>query len=155
VNNNDVLRSVRYMLDLGDTRALEMFALGGVTLDKAQLNALSLKEDEAGFVDLPDADLSFFLDGLIAKRRGVREGAPAPERVERISNNLILKKLRIAFELREDDVISIFDAAGFSLSRPEVSALFRRPDQKNYRNCGDQVLRYFLKGLTLRVRGDA
>lgn len=155
MNNNDVLRSVRYMLDLGDTRALEMFALGGVVLDKAQLTAFSCKDEEAGFVEMGDAELSFFLDGLIAKRRGVREGAPAPEKLDRLTNNLILKKLRIAFELREDDVISIFDAAGFSLSRPEVSALFRRPEQKNYRNCGDQILRYFLKGLTLRVRGGA
>lgn len=155
MNNNDVLRSVRYMLDLGDVRALEMFELGGVTLDKATLTEMSKKEDEAGFIALGDSQLSFFLDGLIAKRRGVREGAPAPEKVDRITNNLILKKLRIAFELKEEDVISIFDAAGFSMSKPEVSALFRRPDQKNYRNCGDQVLRYFLKGLTLRVRGDA
>lgn len=155
MNNNDVLRSVRYALDLGDQRAVEMFELGGVKIDKAQLTAFSRKEEEAGFAEISDADLSFFLDGLIAKRRGVRDGAPASERVERLTNNLVLKKLRIAFELREDDVISIFDAAGFSLSRPEVSALFRRPDQKNYRNCGDQVLRYFLKGLTQRVRGAA
>lgn len=152
MNNNDVLRSVRYMLDLGDVRALEMFALGGVVLDKATLTEMSKKEDEAGFIALSDSQLSFFLDGLIAKRRGVREGGPAPEKVERITNNLILKKLRIAFELKEDDLLEILEQAGFPVSRPEVSALFRRPDQKNYRNCGDQLLRNFLKGLTLRVR---
>ena len=72
--------------------------------------------------------------------------------VARITNNLALKKLRIAFELQEDDLVDIFNRAQFRISRPEISALFRAPGHKNYRVCGDQVLRNFLKGLTLRLR---
>ncbi len=44
--------------------------------------------------------------------------------------------------------------AGFPLSKPEMSALFRQPDHKNFRLCGDQLMRHFLKGLTLRLRGE-
>ena len=64
----------------------------------------------------------------------------------------VLKKLRVAFQLKDVDMHEIFAAAGFPLSKPELSALFRQPDHKNYRACGDQLLRNFLKGLTARVR---
>jgi len=65
----------------------------------------------------------------------------------------VLKKLRVAFQLKDVDMHAIFAAAGFPLSKPELSALFRQPDHKNYRACGDQLLRNFLKGLTARLRG--
>ena len=65
----------------------------------------------------------------------------------------VLKKLRVAFQLKDVDMHAIFAAAGFPLSKPELSALFRQPDHKNYRACGDQLLRNVLKGLTARVRG--
>jgi uncharacterized protein YehS (DUF1456 family) len=69
-----------------------------------------------------------------------------------MTNNLVLKKLRVAFELKEDDMLAVLHDAGFEVSRPELSALFRAPTHKNYRACGDQLLRNFLKGLTARVR---
>lgn len=71
-----------------------------------------------------------------------------------ISNNLILKKLRIALDLREEDMLSILELAGFPLTRPQLSALFRKEGHKHYRECGDQILRNFLAGLALRCRGD-
>ena len=77
-----------------------------------------------------------------------------PRTVEnRITNNLVMKKLRVAFELRDADLHAIFESAGFPVAKPELSALFRQPGHKNYRACGDQMLRNFLKGLTMRVRG--
>ena len=77
---------------------------------------------------------------------------PARPVEDRISNNVVLKKLRVAFELKEDDMHAILKAAGFPVSKPELSALFRKFGHTNYRTCGDQLLRNFLKGLTLRVR---
>ena len=70
-----------------------------------------------------------------------------------INNNIILKKLRVAFELKDADLHDILQAADFPVSKPELSALFRKEGQKNYRPCGDQLLRNFLKGLALRLRG--
>jgi len=69
----------------------------------------------------------------------------------RITNNLVLKKLRVAFQLKDVDMHDIMQAAGFPLTKPEMTALFRQPDN---RHCGDQILRNFLKGLTLRFRTD-
>ena len=69
-----------------------------------------------------------------------------------VNNNVVLKKLRVAFELKDVDMHGIFEDAGFPVSKPELSALFRAPGHKNFRLCGDQMLRNFLKGLTLRLR---
>lgn len=94
-----------------------------------------------------------FLNGLIIFRRGKDESRPVPAVDARLTNNIILKKLRVAFELKDTDMADIFQRADFWVSKPEISALFRNPDHKNYRDCGDQLLRYFLKGLTSRIRG--
>ncbi len=150
-NNNDVLRSLRYALDLPDAAIGQMIVLAGREADPDALARMVLNEDEAGYLDCDDATLAAFLDGLIIHRRGAREEPPAP--VKRLSNNIIFKKIRIAFDLKEDDVLEIIRQAEFEISRPELSAIFRSPDNKNYRQCGDQLLRYFLKGLNIRLRG--
>lgn len=153
--NNDVLRSIRYMLDLSDTRVGEIARLAdpALALEKDDVRAFLLKEDEPGHLACSDAVLAHVLDGLIVHLRG-RDDAVPPRPVEkRISNNVVLKKLRVAFQLKDEDMHQVFAAAGFPVSKPELSALFRQPGHKNYRPCGDQLLRAFLKGLTLRVRG--
>jgi uncharacterized protein YehS (DUF1456 family) len=70
-----------------------------------------------------------------------------------MKNNDILKKLRIALNLKDTDIIEILKLADFEISRTELSALFRNPDHKNYKECGDQILRRFLNGLIIRNRG--
>ena len=101
---------------------------------------------------LPDRVLAHFLDGLVLYYHGRDESQP-PRPVEtRITNNLVLKKLRVAFQLKDVDMHDTFIAAGFPLTKPELTALFRQPGHKHYRPCGDQILRNFLKGLTLRYR---
>lgn len=152
--NNDVLRSIRYMLDLSDGKIVEIAQLvdPAFPLDKAQVQAMLLREDEPGHVECSNRVLAHFLDGLVIHRRG-RSDAHPPRPVEkRINNNVVLKKLRVAFELKDVDLHAIFDDAGFAVSKPELTAFFRAPEHSNYRVCGDQMLRNFLKGLTLRVR---
>ena len=153
--NNDVLRSIRYMLDLGDARVVEITLLADpdFTVEKEDVRAFLKKDDEEGHVPCSDAMLARFLDGLVIHYRGRDETRP-PRPVEaRITNNVVLKKLRVAFELKDVDMHQTFADAGFPVSKPELSALFRQPGHHNYRACGDQMLRNFLKGLTLRVRG--
>jgi len=67
-----------------------------------------------------------------------------------MDNNIVLKQLRIALSLRSDDVLTILRAGGSAMSASEASALFRKPDARNYRQCGDQVLRQFISGLVKR-----
>ena len=70
-----------------------------------------------------------------------------------IGNNDILWKLRIALKLKDSDIIEILKLADFEITKTELSALFRRADHPNYRQCGDQILRRFLDGLIIRNRG--
>jgi uncharacterized protein YehS (DUF1456 family) len=151
--NNDVLRSVRYMLDLSDAKVVEIIGLAGLSVEQADVAAYLKKDDEPGHVACSDTVLAHFLDGLVIFRRGRDDSQPARPVEARISNNMVLKKLRVAFELKETDLQEILQAANFVVSRPELNALFRKPGHHNYRPCGDQLLRNFLKGLTLRLRG--
>lgn len=150
--NNDVLRSVRYMLDISDGKVAEITALGGLEISKADVIAFMKKDEEEGYQDCSDEIMAHFLDGLVYFKRGKDESRPAQPMELPITNNIVLKKLRVAFELKEDDMHAILSAAQFPVSKPELSALFRKVGHNNYRPCGDQLLRNFLKGLTLRVR---
>jgi uncharacterized protein YehS (DUF1456 family) len=152
---NDVMRAVRYLLDLGDAQVADVIHLSDPDFpaDKAQVHAWLKKDDEEGYVECPDRALTHFLDGLVIHYRGRREDA-APRVVEkRLTNNAVLKRLRIAFELKDTDMLQAFADAGFPIGKSELTALFRQPGHVNYRVCGDQLLRNFLKGLTLRARG--
>ena len=154
--NNDVLRSIRYMLDLSDSKIVEIARLAdaGFALEKEDVHAFLMKDVEPGYRECRDVVLAHFLDGLVFHYRGKDPSRPPRPVEQRITNNLVLKKLRVAFELKDADMHQVFEDAGFPVSKPELSALFRQPDHKNYRACGDQMLRNFLKGLTLRARGD-
>ena len=147
--NNDVLRSLRHMLSVNDTKMREIAALGGATITAEEMPGYFKREDEAGFVECPQNVMGRFLNGLIYFKRGRDETKPVliPELP---TNNVVLKKLRVAFELKDDDIVAILHSVDFRISKPEVNALFRREDHDNFRECGDQILRNFLKGLTER-----
>ncbi|ROL74738.1 DUF1456 family protein [Pseudomonas vranovensis] len=151
--HNDVLRSLRYLLDVNDAKLTDIIKLSGYEVSTADIATYLKKEDEEGFVRCPDEVIAHFLDGLVIFKRG-KDDSRAPLPVELpVTNNIVMKKLRVAFELKEDDLHAILKAADFPVSKPELSALFRKVGHNNYRPCGDQLLRNFLKGLTLRVRG--
>ncbi len=153
--NNDVLRAIRYMLDLSDGKVVELIHLAdaGFPIEKEDVQAFLKKDEEPGYVECSNKVLALFLDGLVFHRRGKDDSLPPRPPEKRVTNNVVLKKLRVAFELKDVDMHQILAAAGFPISKPELSALFRQPEHKNFRLCGDQVLRNFLKGLTMRVRG--
>ena len=153
--NNDVLRSIRYMLDLSDAKVVEITRLADpdFPIEKTDVQAFLKKDEEDGYIECSDMVLAHFLDGLVIHYRGRNPDLPPRPIEKRINNNVVLKKLRVAFELKDADMHRIFADAGFPVSKPELSALFRQADHKNFRLCGDQMLRNFLKGLTLRVRG--
>ncbi len=149
--NNDVLRSLRYTLDLSDNALLDMLHGVEPDLDIATLRSYLASEGDESFVYMNDELLVGFLDNLILERRGPSP-QPAPPTELPLTNNTILKKLRVAFTLHEADLLDILDSVDFEISKPELSALFRKAGHTNYRECGDQLMRQFLKGLTLRFR---
>jgi uncharacterized protein YehS (DUF1456 family) len=133
---------------------IAIFKLTDHEIEQSNLTGLLKKEGEEGFVNCRDDVLRYFLDGLILYKRGRKEIKPGEMRKpdSRLTNNAILKKLRIALELKEDDILAILKLADVDISRSELTALFRKEGHKNYKECGDQFLRKFLKGLSIRYR---
>lgn len=154
MTNNDVLRQLRYALNIDDSTMIAIFKLAGHEIEQANLASLLKKEDEEGFANCGDAVLGYFLDGLILHKRGRKENRPGEKRRSgsQLTNNAILKKLRIALELKEDDMLAILGLADVNISKSELTALFRKEGHKNFKECGDQFLRKFLKGLSIRYR---
>ena len=151
--NNDILRRVRYALTLNDREMIEIFAINAHEISRENLLHLLKKDNEEGFVALDNELMTLFLDGLITYKRGKLADAPAPPTSPLpLTNNVILKKLRIALSFKEDDMLNAFELANFKISRGELSAFFRQKGHKHHRECGDQVLRNFLQGITLQFR---
>lgn len=152
--NNDILRSVRYMLNLSDENMVDIIKLAGLNVTIAEMKAWLKRDDDALYQPCSNYIMIHFLNGLIIFRRGQKDdGAMVVENKPTINNNIVMKKLRVAFALKDTDLIDIYASVDFRVSKPELNAIFRHADHKNYRQCGDQLLRYFLKGLTLKIRG--
>lgn len=151
MTNNDILRRVRYTFDLKDNAMVEIFALADFNATEQQVAGWLKKEDDQAFIELSDTELAAFLNGFINLKRGKREGEqPKPE--EFLNNNMVFQKLRIALNLKAEDIIEILQLVDFSLSKHELSAFFRKPDNKHYRECKSQILRNFLLGVQRQVR---
>jgi len=151
MTHNDILRRFRYALDISNMAMIDIFKLSGHEIDTTTVLNLLKKEGEPDYLDCSASVLGYFLDGLIVLKRGARKTIDQP--AAELTNNEILKKMRIALELKEEDMMAILKSANVSISRSELSALFRNKGQKNYKVCGDQFLRNFLQGLTIRYRG--
>lgn len=150
MKNNDVIKSIRYTLDVNDVKIAEILKLAGYDVSREEIASIFSEDEES--TDSGDELMAHFLDGLIYFKRGKsKDHPPQPIQIP-VTNNQVLKKLRVAFKLREEEMHETLEAAGFSISKPELSALFRSEDHKNYRECGDQILRYFLKGLAIRYK---
>lgn len=154
MTNNDILRRLRYALNIDDTKVANMIALAGrPTTAEETLNWLK-REDETGFIELNTPILCQFLDGLIIDKRGPHPSGKAPEPLAYLPTNEILKKLRIALELKEEDVLAVFKKVEFSITKAELGSFFRKEGHRNYRKCPEQVLRKFIKGLSIKPKLD-
>ena len=148
MTHNDVLRSVRYLLNVSDAGLAEIFRLGQREITREEVVAFLKNEDEAGYQPCSDKAMAHFLNGLVTYKRGKDDSRPPQPLELPVTNNTVLKKLRAAFALKDDDLIALLEKVGLQVSKGELSALFRRPDHRNYRECGDQLLRHVLRALT-------
>jgi uncharacterized protein YehS (DUF1456 family) len=151
MTNNDILRRIRYAFELSDSAMIDIFAEADCKVTRSEVSDWLKKEDDPAYRELADVMLATFLNGFINQRRGRREGEqPIPE--NRLNNNLILRKLKIALNLNDEDILLLLGMIGFRLSKHELSAFFRNPSQNQYRVCNDQILRNFLQGLQAKYR---
>ena len=128
LTNNDILRRIRYTFNLTDTAMVNVFASAEHTVTKEQVIAW-----------------------LTNTQRGKREG-DQPEPEKKLNNNIIFMKLRIALNMKAEDVIATLALVDFDLSKHELSAFSRKVDNKHYRVCNDQILRLFLTGVQKQHR---
>ena len=151
MTNNDFLRRLRYAFNIKDNIMIQIFKKGNIIVTREDVIDYLKKDIDEGLKKLSNNDLISFLDGLIIQKRGKKEdGTPVPKiKVTKNNlNNILLRKLRIALAFKSYDMIRIFKLGGIEISEGELSALFRREDHKNYKECGDKYVRVFLKGLT-------
>jgi uncharacterized protein YehS (DUF1456 family) len=146
--HNDTLRSIRYLLNVNDAKLCDIVALGGGKVSLATISSMLKQDDEPGYLICDDELMSRFLNGLVIYKRGKDDTRPPAPVEMKVTNNTVLKKLRVAFELKDDDLVTLLAKTGFAVSKNELSAFFRRPDHRNYRECGDQFLRNLLKALS-------
>ncbi|HEY9161393.1 MAG TPA: DUF1456 family protein [Desulfomonilia bacterium] len=151
MTNNDILRRIRYAFDLSDQTMSAIFGLAGYQADREQITGWLKTTDDPAYQDLTDKELATFLNGFINYKRGKKEG-PQPEPERRLNNNIVLRKLKIALNLQSEEIIKIMNLADMSVSKNELSAFFRSQDHRQYRECKDQILRNFLKGIQLKYR---
>ncbi|MDQ7089751.1 MAG: DUF1456 family protein [Methylococcales bacterium] len=154
MTNNDILRRLRYTFDFDDVKMIALFALADYTVTRAQVINWLKKDDDPDYKSCQDFQLATFLNGLINDKRGKREGKQAPAE-DKLTNNIIFMKLKIALNLQADDVVATLLLAEFKISKPELSAFFRKKTHKHYRECKDQILRNFLKGVQLKHRPES
>ena len=151
MENNDILRRIRYAFDFSDSKMIAIFGLAEQEVTRAQVSDWLKKEDDHAFKKCSDTELAIFLNGLINDRRGKKEG-PQPPPEPRLTNNIIFTKLKIALDLKAEDILAIMNLTDVHISKHELSAFFRKPDHKNYRDCKDQILRNFIHGVQLKYR---
>ena len=149
MNHNDRLTRLRYALDIKDTDMVELFRLGGVEITKEDYLKMLKKIDEDNYeLVLEDEVFERFLNGMIISQRGEKKGdKPIFELRQGNSNNIMLKKLKIALSMTTDDMLAIWHKEGIIISKSELSAFLRKEGHKNYKTCGDNFTRNFLKGL--------
>ena len=150
--NNDILNRVSTIFQLNAPQIQAIFALSEFNITAEQLENIFKEKDDPDYVELLDVELASFLNGLIVEKRGKKDGVQH-EAEQVLSNNLIFNKIKIALTLKAEDVMSVLESVGVTLTKYELSALFRNSSNKHYRPCSDDVLSAFLKGLKLQHQG--
>ncbi len=173
MNNNDRLVRLRYALDLKDAEMVEIFNLGEADVSLGDVRYLLSKQNEKDGGEDDEDEFTenvyrkecssklfeSFLNGLIVYKRG-RQVSKTGEPVkmtyalkhDKDVNNVLLKKVKVALKLTNEDVLDILEDTGVVISKSELSAVLRKEDHRNYQECGDRYARNFLKGLAMKYR---
>jgi len=147
INTNEILYRIQKALNLTAEEMIEAYKLEEYTMEASHLESLLKRRQEKDFILCSYEELGLFLDGLVTLKRGPSPKKANEEEVIELTNNLILKKLRIALELKEAETEIIFGLADIELSKQQLASLFRKEGHKNFKACSDELLMAFLEGL--------
>lgn len=147
MTNNDVFRRLKYTFNYTPEMLISFFNNVDVAVEKEMISKYlekDIKEQENTSLD--DEQFANFLNGMIIHYRGKKEGV-VPVAEKKLNNNIVFRKLRIALNLKDTDILNLLKLVGFNFGKSELSAFFRKPGHHHYKVCQDQVLRNFLNGL--------
>lgn len=145
---NDILYKIKTALSLDNETMLEAYTLAEYTMSEERLANILKRHQDKDYAEANYEELGVFLDGLVLLKRGPSPKTGAIEEVVELSNNLILKKLRVALELKEPELIIIFALAEVVVTKRQIGSLFRKEGGKNFKACSDELLMAFLEGLS-------
>jgi uncharacterized protein YehS (DUF1456 family) len=147
LSTNEILYRIKKALALSEEDILKAYALEAYEMSEEHLDALLKRRQDTRFMLCSYEELGVFLDGLITLKRGPAPKKKSDDEMIALTNNLILKKLRIALELKEPEIEIIFGLADVELSKQQLASLFRKEGHKNFKQCTDELLMVFLEGL--------
>lgn len=150
MTNNEILRSLRYVLNVGEGGLIAILRLADLEVSLDDVISYLKKEGDEGYKECPDRVMSHFLNGMVTHKRGKDPSRPPQPLEVPVTNNTVLKKVRVAFMLKDTDIIDLIQASGLVVTKAELGAFFRQSDHRNFRECGDQFLRYVLKGISAK-----
>lgn len=153
MKNNDILRRLRYALDISDVKMVEIFAKSEYKTTTEQIKNMLKKEDDEDFFNVNDRIMGLFLDGFVMFKRGDNPNNKDIKKEKKLTNNDILKKIKIALSLRTEDILELMELAQAPISKSELGAVLQKKDHKNYKECGDKYIKKLLEGLTIKTRG--
>jgi uncharacterized protein YehS (DUF1456 family) len=147
LNTNETLYRIYKALGLSIDEMLKAYELAEYPMERTHLESLLKRRQDKGFNLCSYEELGVFLDGLIVLKRGPSPKKEREDETVELTNNLILKKLRIALELKEPETEIIFNLADIMLTKQELKSLFRKEGHRNFKSCPDELLMAFFEGL--------
>jgi len=147
LKTNDILYKIQKALSLTQEEMIEAYKLADYKMDATHLDSLLKRRQDEGSKLCSYEELGVFLDGFVILKRGPSPKKKNEDDVVELTNNLILKKLRIALELKEAETEIIFSLGEAELSKQQLASLFRKEGHKNFKECSEELLMAFLDGL--------
>lgn len=146
---NEILFRIYKALNLTIDDMLKAYGHADYEMDEEHLKSLLVRRQEKEFKICSYEELGVFLDGLVTLKRGASKSGASDNEAVGLTNNLILKKLRIALELKDAQTGEIFGLGGVELTKQQLSSLFRNENHKNYKALPDELLMVFFDGLDI------
>lgn len=149
MRTNDIFRQLTQALPLDTATIQALFAPADIDLSDKEVANLLKTDYQPGFEPMPDYVLIIFLNNLIDHYRGKKTDAVAEpiNKHSKISNNDVLKKLRIAFNLHEQDLRDALKLVTIELTKSDLAALFRKAGHEHYKTCDDELVLDFIEGI--------
>ena len=144
---NDILFKIKTALSLKNSEIVKAYSLVEYTMTEERIDNILKRRQDQGYKEATFEELGLFLDGLVLLKRGESPKKSESDEVVELTNNLILKKLRVAMNLKESELVIIFALAEVTLTKRHIGSLFRKEGGKNFKPASDELLMAFIEGL--------